>query len=183
MIDIPAAPSPACPQASPVAPGQTEAADQTICATVLGLDCSSTTIGWCVYDGQVRDAGTLKLTGKDIAERCHQARAGLGLVLLNHPDVDAAAIESPVARYAKAVIPQARVNGAILSLLAEKQIAWVEVTPSEAKATLVGRGNASKAEMMAVATIQARGIAIPDEHAADAVGVAKAALKYVQVTR
>lgn len=149
-----------------------------ICAapTVLGLDCSSTTIGWCVYDGQVRDAGTLKLTGKDIAERCRQARAQIGLLLLNHPDVDVASLESPVARYGGAVIPQARVSGAILGLLAEKQILHVEVTPQQAKIALTGRGNASKADMMTAAGLD-------DEHAADACGVARAALKYVQVTR
>jgi len=172
------APLPACPQTAPAAPGTTEAPDQSICAApvILGLDCSSTTIGWAILNGDIRDAGTLRLTGSDIAERCRQARAGVYLVLLNHPDVDAVAIESPVARYAKAVIPQARVSGAILSLLAEKQIAWVEVTPSEAKRALVGRGGASKADMMTAAGLD-------DEHAADAVGVAKAALKHVQVLR
>jgi len=145
--------SPACPQASQEARRATEVTDQPVCATVLGLDCSSTTIGWCVHDGQVRDAGTLRLTGSDIAERCRQARAGVYLILLNHPDVDA-----------------------VLALLAEKQIAWCEVTPSEAKHAATGRGNASKADMMTAAGLD-------DEHAADAVGVAKAALKHVQVLR
>ena len=168
--------SPACPQASQEARRATEVTDQPVCATVLGLDCSSTTIGWCVHDGQVRDAGTLRLTGSDIAERCRQARAGVYLILLNHPDVDAVAIESPVCRFAKALIPQARVSGAVLALLAEKQIAWCEVTPSEAKHAATGRGNASKADMMTAAGLD-------DEHAADAVGVAKAALKHVQVLR
>lgn len=173
-MTITSIPSPECHQASQEAPGATEA-NQTTCAAVLGIDCSSTTIGWCVYDGQVRDAGTLKLTGSDIAERCRQARAGVGLVLLNHPDVDAVAIESPVARFAKAVIPQARVSGAILGLIAERYT-WVEVTPSEAKRALAGRGDASKADMMTAASLD-------DEHAADACGVARAALKHVQVLR
>lgn len=133
-------------------------------------------IGWCIYDGQIRDAGTLKLTGSDIAERCRQARAQIGLLLLNHPDVDVVSLESPVARYGGAVIPQARVSGAVLGLLAEKQILHVEVTPQQAKIALTGRGNASKADVMEAAGLD-------DEHAADAVGVAKAALKRVQVLR
>jgi Holliday junction resolvasome RuvABC endonuclease subunit len=90
--------------------------------------------------------------------------------------VDVASLESPVARYGGAVIPQARVSGAILGLLAEKQILHVEVTPQQAKIALTGRGNASKADMMTAAGLD-------DEHAADAVGVAKAALKQVQVLR
>lgn len=161
--------SPQCPQTPPAAPG-------TRTPVLMGLDMSSTTIGWCVYDGQVRDAGTLRLSGKDIAERCRQARAQIGLLLLNHPDVDVASLESPVARYGGAVIPQARVSGAVLGLLAEKQILHVEVTPQQAKIALTGRSNASKADMMAAAGLD-------DEHAADAVGVARAALKYVQVLR
>lgn len=170
-----AIPSPQCPQASQEARSATKASDQPICATVLGLDCSSTTIGWCVYDGTIRDAGTLKLTGNDIADRCRQARAGVHLVLLNHPDIDAVAIESLVATFAKAVIPQARVNGAVLSLLAERYL-WLEVAPSEAKQALAGRGDASKADMMTATGLD-------DEHAADACGVAKAALKLVRVER
>lgn len=144
---------------------------------ILGIDASSTSIGWAILDGAtVRDVGTLRLTGSDIADRCRQARAGVYLVLLNHPDVDAVAIESPVCRFAKALIPQARVSGAILGLLAEKQIAWVEVAPAEAKRAATGRGDASKADMMAATDLD-------DEHAADACGVAKAALKLVQVLR
>lgn len=163
-------PLPECPQALPVTPGART-------PVLLGLDCSSTSIGWAILDdGQIRDAGTLRLTGSDIAERCRQARAQIGLLLLNHPDVDAVAIESPVCRFAKALIPQARVSGAVLGLLAEKQIAWVEVTPSEAKRALTSRGDASKADMMTAAGLD-------DEHAADACGVARAALKYVRVTR
>lgn len=162
-------PSPECPQTPPDGPG-------TRTPVLMGLDMSSTTIGWCVHDGQVRDAGTLKLTGPDIAERCRQARAGVCLVLLNHPDIDAVAIESPVGQFIKALIPQARVSGAVLGLLAEKQITWCEVTPSEAKRAATGRGSASKADMMTAAGLD-------DEHAADACGVAKAALRLVQVTR
>jgi len=145
---------------------------------VLALDASSTAIGWCVHDGAVREHGEIKLTGKDIADRCRQAYAALGLLLMNHPDVDVIAIEAPVDRFAKAIIPQARVSGALLTVAALKQIPAVEVTPSSAKRALTGKGNADKAAMQLVAA--ERGV--HGEHAADALGVALGALARVEVT-
>jgi Holliday junction resolvasome RuvABC endonuclease subunit len=146
-------------------------------ATILALDASSTTIGWCLYDGTTRDHGEIKLTGHDIADRCRQAHAALNLILANHPDIDCVAIESPVAQFAKAVIPQARVSGALLCAAALRRLHVVEVTPGQAKRALTGMGNASKEEMQSAA--MAYGVA--GEHASDAVGVAKAAAARVQV--
>ena len=144
---------------------------------LLSLDLSSTTIGWIILDGTVRDQGTIKLTGADIADRCRQAFAAVGLIIETHPDIDCVAIESPVARYAKAVIPQARVSGAVLARAALFGLHAIEVTPSQAKLALTGRGNASKENM------QARAIAcgVSGEHAADALGCALAALGRVKV--
>jgi hypothetical protein len=34
--------------------------------TLLALDASSVAIGWCVFDGAVRDHGTIRLKGADI---------------------------------------------------------------------------------------------------------------------
>lgn len=144
---------------------------------ILALDASSTTIGWCVYDGQPRDHGEILLTGRDIGERCRQAYAALGLLLLNHADVDVIALESPVARFAKAVIPQARVSGAILTAAALKQVPVKEIEPSVAKRALTGKGNADKAAMRAAALV--RGVV--GEHAADALGIALACVPTVRV--
>lgn len=146
-------------------------------ATILALDASSTTIGWVVYDGGVIDHGTVVLSGADIADRCRQAHAGLNLILANHPDVDAIAIESPAARFPKGLIPQCRVSGALMACAALKGLHVVEVAPSEAKWALTGRGNAPKDEMQVCAKL--RGVV--GEHAADALGVALAAAGRVKV--
>lgn len=136
---------------------------------ILSLDASSTTIGWVLWDGTARDQGTVKLSGADIADRCRQAFAAVGLMIEAHPDIDCIAIESPVARFAKAVIPQARVSGAILARAALFGIPICEVTPSEGKRALAGSGNATKDQMMVAAFPTLRNY---DEHRADALGVA-----------
>lgn len=139
--------------------------------TILGLDASSTAIGWVVYDGVVRAHGQLLLKGDDIAERCRQAHAGLNFILETYLYIDAIAIESPVARFAKALIPQARVSGALLAAASLKGIVTCEVTPSAAKAVLCGSGTASKTLMQAAA----EQYGVRGEHASDALGVALSA--------
>lgn len=133
--------------------------------TILALDMSSTAIGVCYHGSPLT---TITLAG-DIAERCRLARAQIAAHLWLYPDVDLVAIESPVGRFAKALIPQCRVSGAVLSYFSEREIAWVELAPSEAKRALTGRGDASKALM--IRTAWARLGAEVDEHQADAYGL------------
>jgi Holliday junction resolvasome RuvABC endonuclease subunit len=56
-----------------------------------------------------------------------------------------------VARYAKAVIPQARVSGAVLVAIHRRKQLWQELTPSVSKRVLAGDGAATKVEMVAAA--------------------------------
>lgn len=147
-------------------------------ATILGLDASSTTIGWVIYDdGAPRDAGEIVLKGDDIADRCRQAYAFFNLILHTHPDVDAVALESPAGFHKKGLIPQCRVSGALMCAAALKGLHVVEVTPSQAKKALTGRGDAGKLEMQAAALRYG----VTGEHAADALGVALASVGRVEV--
>lgn len=146
-------------------------------AVILALDCSSTMIGYVVWDGSVIDHGEIKLTGSDIADRCRQAFAKVGLIIEAHPDVDCVAIESPVARFPKAIIPQAYVHGAVLARAALFGLHAIEVTPTQAKHALTDRGNADKATMMGRAQVWG----VRGEHASDALGVAMAAYGQVKV--
>jgi len=149
-------------------------------ATILALDASSTCIGWIVLDGAtVRDQGTAVLSGHDINERCRQAHAYVRSLLRVHPDLDCVAIESPVGRFVKAVIPQAMVSGAIRTAARLDGLHVVDVAPKDAKKQLTGRGDADKAMMQEAA----RAYGVTGEHAADAVGVALAAVGKVRVTR
>ena len=146
--------------------------------TILALDASSTTIGFVVYAGQVLAHGEHKLGGADIACRCQTARDILRMLLGRYPEVAVVAIESPVALHAKAVIPQARVSGALLGLVAERfGLLWCEVPPAQAKRALTGHGNADKPAMQRAALAYG----VIGEHASDAVGVAKAAAGMIKV--
>jgi Holliday junction resolvasome RuvABC endonuclease subunit len=147
-------------------------------AVILALDASSTTIGWCLYAAEPHAHGTVLLPAREIAERCMQAQQALDRLLDRHPAIDVIAIESPVARFAKALIPQARVSGALLAVAAARALPVVEVAPTVAKRILTGRGDADKVAMQAAAATYR----IIGEHAADALGIALAACIRVRVS-
>jgi len=111
---------------------------------VLGMDMSSTCIGYATADGKRYGAHTLE---GDIAARCASAVCRTQ-ELLDWLRPALVVIESPVARFAKAVIPQARVSGAVLAVLSTRQALWVEVAPTAAKRALCDDGGATKAEMV-----------------------------------
>jgi Holliday junction resolvasome RuvABC endonuclease subunit len=150
--------------------------------TILAIDASSHWLGYCLYDGAVIASGEIALKDDDIAVRCRLAYAQLNglleLYALHRPD--AIAIEAPASRFAKSLIPQCRVSGALLACASLRGLLVVEVTPSQAKRALSGYGAASKLLMEACAWER---YGVRGEHAADAVGVAIAACKLVQVER
>jgi Holliday junction resolvasome RuvABC endonuclease subunit len=144
---------------------------------ILGLDMSSTTIGYALANGT--RYGHASILG-DIAQRCEAARYYVAY-LLDAYKPTLVIIESPVARYAKALIPQARVSGAVLAEFARRRTLWHEVAPSVAKKALTGYGNASKTLMIATA-IERLGDRRISEHAADAYGLAIAGLSIEIIT-
>jgi crossover junction endodeoxyribonuclease RuvC len=145
--------------------------------TILALDASSTMIGYCLHAGEVLAHGEHKLAGGDIANRCQTAYDILVLLIERYPAIDAIAIESPVARFGGAVIPQARVSGALLLVAAQRWKPVLEVTPQQGKMALSGKGNADKSTMMARASVYG----VRGEHASDALGIALASVKQIQV--
>lgn len=145
--------------------------------TILALDASSTMIGWCLYAGDVVAHGEHKLAGGDIATRCQTAYDILVLLLQRFPAIDCVAIEAPASRFKKSLIPQCRVSGALMTVAAQNWKPVVEVSPTAAKCALAGVGGASKETMMA----RARAYGVLGEHASDALGVALASLKQIEV--
>lgn len=143
---------------------------------ILSLDASSTTIGWVLWDGTARDQGTVKLSGTDIADRCRQAFAAVGLMIEAHPDIDCIALESPVLRFA-GCIPQIRISGVVMLRAALFGLHVIEIAPAAAKRALSGTGNASKGEMCAAALAHG----VTGEHVSDALGIALAASEAVSV--
>jgi Holliday junction resolvasome RuvABC endonuclease subunit len=112
----------------------------------------------------------------DIAERCRLAYSRFYTALERYPQMDVLAIESPIMRFA-GTIQQCRVSGAILALAGQRNLPFVEVSPTAAKFALAGIGNASKEIMQA----RASAYGVIGEHASDALGVALGKLKRIEV--
>ncbi len=171
--------------------------------TILGLDISSTYIGWCCLPaGQRPVARSIALGSGDIAERCAKAQHEVALLIAAIAP-DAIAIEAPIIFPGRlnAIIPQARVSGAVLAEIASHGLAYCEITPSEAKRALAGCGNADKEQVLRAAAWRFghdalflefechRGrwaawmndYCVYDEHSADALGCALAAVPRVEV--
>lgn len=168
---------------------------------ILGLDMSSTCIGFAlIEDGKPSAGGYEELKGKNIAARAVQAAHYVGrLFALHQPELTV--LESPVGQHTKAIIPQARVSGAVLARLHVCEALWDEVAPSVAKVALAGKGNADKAAMVAAAAARlglpgapavvkgkavwrkADGSIALTEDEADALGVALAGLSIKVVTK
>lgn len=174
--------------------------------TLLALDMSSVAIGYVVRNSRVLQHGTIELNAKDdIAARCADAAIQIRLRLKFLADdgvcVDAVVIEAPVARFAKAVIPQARLSGAVLAEVARAGYLWLELPPSSAKFALCKDGTASKYNMLMAAAphfgydldaltfraVRGKWVAytsqslVYGEDAADALGLALAAQGRVRV--
>lgn len=115
--------------------------------TVLGLDMSSTCIGYALAFGEAIERwGHIDLDG-EIAARCDAAACAVDAMLARYrPEL--VVIESPVARFAKSVIPQARVSGAVLLALHRRRALWAELTPGQGKQALAEDGAATKQEMV-----------------------------------
>lgn len=128
-----------------------------------------------LYHAVVLDYAEWTLVG-DIAERCRLAYNRFYALLQRYPQVDVLAVESPVLRFV-GCIPQIRVSGAILALAGQRNLPFVEVSPTAAKRMLTGHGNALKEEMQRAAACYG----VSGEHASDALGVALASLKQIQV--
>ena len=171
--------------------------------TILALDASSTTLGWCVLaPGRPPLAKTIVLGSSrdDIALRCLRAQQELALLIAASAP-DAIAIEKWVWRFPNTTIPQVLVQGALLAELQAHNLAYAVIQPSEGKQALTGAGVASKREMLEAAaphfgydTLLLRyeerrglwyavqcGAVVYDEHAADALGIAIAAVGRVVV--
>jgi hypothetical protein len=114
----------------------------------IALDASSVALGWVLMnEGKPRFGGTYKLTGS-IGKKCLGAYTGVLGLLDTWPGTLYVAIESPASRFKGALIPQARVSGAIFMAAEERGVRVIEVAPTAAKKAATGKGTSDKVAVM-----------------------------------
>jgi crossover junction endodeoxyribonuclease RuvC len=127
---------------------------RTLPTRVLGIDPGTAVTGWGVVEagspGLSRVAsGVLKLSSRSaIGERLRVIRARvLELVAAHHPS--AIALEKVfVSRNVQSAFRLGEARGAVLIAAAEAAIPIFEYAPAEVKSTVVGYGQADKAQIM-----------------------------------
>lgn len=116
---------------------------------ILAIDPSSHKLGFAIFDsGGGLMASGLKILKGDIFNRTREAFCWLKELLAVYA-VKIIVVEGLVGKYPGAVIPQARVTGALIAA-APPTIAFEEIPPSRVKKLLL-KGNATKEEIAEVA--------------------------------
>lgn len=149
----------------------------------LGFDLGSREAACALVENQdmLRASATWRARGKPALEtrlRTFRHWARECLAAAEGPHILVVAAEMTYSRFVRAAILLSWQLGLVHGLAIERGLAFLPISPQIGKATLAGKGNASKAEMVAMA----KAITGQDltEHEADAYGVALAALDQVR---
>lgn len=144
---------------------------------VIGLDPGSHKTGFAILeDGKLVDHGVFNLGKTPLPERMLTLRTDLEGLLAEHGVFDLAGVETPfVGKHIGAISSLAHARGVILSIVAARATAVVDVAPSQTKKASGGGGKAHKS---AVRTLMAKrfGVEFLSDDASDAVAVALAAM-------
>jgi Holliday junction resolvasome RuvABC endonuclease subunit len=121
-------------------------------AAILGLDVSSTTVGWAwIVEGLVESYGTYHLRG-EIGKRVADAAAMLPL-LLSKRTPQLVIMEDVATRFMGSAIPQCNVQGQVLRTFWECHIPVRRITPASVKRLFTGDGKADKIPVLRKAAL------------------------------
>ena len=147
---------------------------------VMGIDPGSNHCGWCVYvETEYKDGGCIHLKG-DRVERLTQLGKSLD-ALFGEWGPDVVGVESSfVKTNVQTAIKLGQAQGIVIGAAIRVGATWVDVAPATAKKALTGSGKATKEQMQKVARM-VLGVDV-NEHQADAMGVAEAAMNIMVQT-
>lgn len=166
--------------------------------TILGLDVSSTNIGWCLWDGSDPQAfGTIKLKSSDFAQRLCIAETSIDHLITKYQPARVALERPAFGKFggSDSVGMILQTTGVVRLVLARWDLETSDISPMTAKKLLTGTGKATKHAMIeaasayfypnirvktkgtggSVVALAPSGSVLYDEHAADALAVAMAA--------
>jgi Holliday junction resolvasome RuvABC endonuclease subunit len=155
-------------------------------SAILGLDCSTLNLGWCVLDVKTARpiaSGETPLIGADLDERIAAAASLAAFRLARRSDWALLAFEEPfVAHFnRKTGIKLAQITGALVYVASEARVRVLRIAPTQGKLALTGSGAARKVAMIEACRVQF-GLSA-GEHQADAIGVALAAAVNLKETQ
>lgn len=148
---------------------------------ILALDPGTKHLGWALYDSArgLLETGVCFLRGTDVDDRCEQARQELIRLLPAECKVDVVATERMFATGHNSDAPLAVVAYLIRRRVKLLEIALVELSAGTWKKRTVGKGNATKADVMVWARERFR-FPLHRQDEADAACIALAAVEDIE---
>jgi crossover junction endodeoxyribonuclease RuvC len=144
---------------------------------ILGIDPGSRFTGFGVIESDGRQAryvtsGCIRVSGESWAERLGVIFAGVSeLVSLHRPDE--MAIEKVfMHRNADSALKLGQARGAAICAVVSREVPVHEYTPAEIKQSVVGKGNAAKAQVQHMVRVLLNLPGDPQADAADALAIA-----------
>ena len=153
---------------------------------ILGIDPGLASTGFALLSepNHVVACDTLVTRPGRDGERLAAIVNHLRELLIQHPPAEASLEELFMGRNTTSVIGVAQARGAILAVLEESGVPVFEYKPSQVKMVLTGFGNADKAQISRMLSVQVK---MPDgkvdDHARDAIAIALCHARSRRLTR
>lgn len=159
---------------------------------ILGIDPGTAIVGWAIVDRDREQhhltavAYSTITTSKDEAdaERLVQVFDGLTTIITQYRPTHAAIERLFFGTNVKTAVTVGQARGVILLALAQHNIPFVEIAPTQVKEAITGYGRANKQQMqdMVKRTLSLPKVPKPDD-VADALAVAIAGVEHIRVQR
>jgi crossover junction endodeoxyribonuclease RuvC len=144
---------------------------------ILGIDPGSRLTGYGVIEMQRGrpvwlGSGCIRTRGEDLAARLKIIYQGVAELVEEYVPFEVAIESVYVHRNADSALKLGQARGTAIAAVANHAIPLVEYTPSQIKKSVVGRGNAAKAQVQHMVSAMLALKQLPQSDAADALAVA-----------
>ncbi len=144
---------------------------------ILGIDPGSQLTGYGLVSLDKKiishiTHGTIKVQGKNLAEKCHHLFCEIQSVINEHSPVEAAIEQVFFAKNAQSALKLGQARGAILTAVAGLHKPIYEYSPTQIKKTTAGIGRAGKTQVQQMIKMLLKLNTTPPVDAADALACA-----------
>lgn len=144
---------------------------------VLGIDPGSRQTGYGVIEMKGAQAlwvasGYIKVDGDNLALKLQKIFHDVNVIIDEYAPHEAAVESVFMHRNADSALKLGQARGAAITAIANRHVPVIEYTPSQIKKSIVGRGNAAKAQIQLMVTALLNLSKAPQADAADALAAA-----------